>query len=160
MNRLSSHKFLAFSALVALPLLFAGCGEAGPPDERPERVAFGGVAKLNGAAVTDALITFHPAGNGPGASGKTDASGNFQMSTYEANDGVVPGDYTVTVTKVVNEPAAAEAVEDSDPSYDGAPAEATSDEENKLPPKFEDPATSGVKVTVTEANTDFTLEFK
>ena len=33
------------------------------------------------------------------AVGVTDASGNFRMTTLKENDGVMPGTYTVTVTK-------------------------------------------------------------
>lgn len=155
-------KFLTPSLFLSLGLLgILGCADGGPPDERPDRVVFGGTAKLNGSAVTDALITFHPTGaDGRGASGKTDSRGKFQMSTFEANDGVIPGDYAVTVTKTSAAQQAAAEVDVDDPAYDGAPAEESVDSTNNLPPQFEDPKTSGVKVSVTEANTEYELEFK
>ena len=137
-----------------------GCGGSKAPDKRPERVLFGGTATLNGAAVEDGLITFHPVGTGSGASGKTDSSGKFVMSTYESGDGVIPGEYSVTVVKVGAAANAPTGVSTDDPNYNGEPAEVPVDLSNKLPPKFEDPKTSGVKVTVTDANTEFELEFK
>jgi hypothetical protein len=138
-----------------------GCGAAGPPDKRPDRVAFAGTAKLNGAGVEEAFITFHPVGaKGYGASAKTDANGNFVMGTFKSDDGVVPGDYTVTVTKGKEAAAAAAPILTDDPRYNGAPPETKTVVENDLPAKFSDPLTSGVKVSVTEANKDFVLEFK
>ncbi|MEZ6129401.1 MAG: carboxypeptidase-like regulatory domain-containing protein [Planctomycetaceae bacterium] len=140
----------------------SGCGggSAGP-DERPARVQFGGTAKLNGAAIQDGLITFHPVGSGSGASGKTDSKGQFKMSTFESGDGVIPGEYNVTVVKVGAAADAPEWVPEDDPNYNGEPDySAAAAPDNKLPPQFEDPKTSGVKVTVTEANTEFLLEFK
>jgi hypothetical protein len=138
-----------------------GCGASGPPDKRPERVAFAGTAKLNGAGVEEAFITFHPVdAKGYGASAKTDANGKFVMGTFKSDDGVVPGDYTVTVTKGKEAAAATAPVFTDDPAYNGAPPETKTAVENDLPAKFSDPTTSGVKVTVTEANNDFVLEFK
>ena len=139
-----------------------GCGGgSGAPDKRPERVAFGGTAMLNGATIEDGLITFHPVGSGNGASGKTDSDGKFVMSTFESGDGVVPGEYTVTVLKIEVADAASSVLLTDDPNYSGEPeTEVAVQPSNKLPPQFEDPTTSGVKVTVTEANTGFVLEFK
>ncbi len=149
------------SLLLAVSLFaMEGCGDSKGPDKRPARVAFGGTAMLNGAAIEDGLITFHPVGSGSGASGKTDSDGKFVMSTYESGDGVIPGEYTVTVVKVGASANAETWVSTDDPNYNGEPAEVPLDLSNKLPPKFEDPKTSGVKVTVTEANTGFELEFK
>lgn len=147
-----------------LALTFAvqlGCGAAGPPDKRPDRVAFAGTAKLNGAGVEEAFVTFHPVDSkGYGASAKTDANGKFVMGTFKSDDGVVPGEYTVTVTKGKEAAAAAAPILTDDPRYNGAPPETKTVVENDLPAKFSDPLTSGVKVTVTEANNDFVLEFK
>lgn len=158
-RKLSS--FVLSTLLAVTTFALSGCGGGDvAPDTRPDRVLFGGVAKLSGLPVADALITFHPVGTGNGSSGKTDAKGNFTMSTFAAGDGAVPGEYQVTLSKVVAT-ATDSGVSDEDDNYDGGPSD---DEEpveaNTLPPKFESPTTSGVTVTVKEANTEFVLEFK
>ena len=161
------HLFLNFGlqalvvSICSFPL--SGCGDSGPPDTRPERVLFSGVAKLNGAPLQDTFITFHPDSNpGYGASGKTDERGNFVMGTFSGSDGVVPGSYKVSAMK--NEAAAnpSVGVSDDSPEYDGAPPleESAAEAKSLLPAKFEDPKTSGVTVTVTEANEEFVLELK
>ena len=144
-------------------LTVAGCGSSpGGPDKRPERVAFAGTAKLNGIGIEEALITFHATSNpGYGASAKTDANGNFVMGTFTSNDGVVPGEYEVTVMKGEIKADVQETISTDDPRYNGAPEETAPVEPiNVLPAKFQDPKTSGVKVTVTDADKNFQLEFK
>ena len=140
-----------------------GCGGSSVgPDKRPARVAFSGRATLNGVGIEDAFITFHATSNpGYGASAKTDAAGKFVMGTFTSNDGVVPGEYNVTVMKGENKAVPASSVLVTDPSYNGAPEEVAPEEPtNVLPAKFQDPLTSGVKVNVTGAQSDFLLEFK
>lgn len=155
-----STQFLFVTGFLAIQI---GCGGSpAGPDKRPERVAFGGTATLNGAGIEEAFITFHATSNpGYGASAKTDANGKFVMGTFTSNDGVVPGEYEVTVMKGESKTVPVGQVSQDDPAYDGAPEETASEEPtNVLPAKFQDPKTSGVKVTVTEANTNFQLEFK
>lgn len=157
--------FKAISSLVLAGCLLsqAGCGgSAGGPDKRPARVAFAGTATLNGAGIEEAFITFHATSTpGYGASAKTDANGKFVMGTFTSNDGVVPGEYEVTVMKGEATVVPQNQILESDPEYNGAPEETAPEEPtNVLPAKYQDPKSSGVKVTVTEANNDFLLEFK
>ena len=141
-------------------LAVAGCGDSSAPDNRPDRVPFSGIATLKGAKLQDAYITFHPTSDpGYGASGKADSSGNFVMGTFSSNDGVVPGKYKVSVTKSPTDSGEA-IVSDEDPEYDGAPTEEESSDDGGVPANFQDPATSGVTVEVTEAVEDYKLEFK
>jgi hypothetical protein len=59
-----------------------------------------GVLKFNGQPVAGAAVTFNPVGQTRSASGLTDAGGNFTMMTLNPGDGVSPGEYVVTVTKI------------------------------------------------------------
>lgn len=79
------------SGLLAGLGLLAGCGGAGT-------VRCGGVVQLDGKPVPNASVMFIPkdAGRRP-ATGKTDASGRFQLTTFTPGDGVLPGAHTVTV---------------------------------------------------------------
>ena len=53
----------------------------------------------NGQPVSDVVVTFNSDGNRP-AIGRTDAQGKVTgVSTLKPNDGVIPGDYTLTLSK-------------------------------------------------------------
>jgi hypothetical protein len=51
--------------------------------------------------VADAMVVFHPQFETPPGQPKplgiTDAEGKFQLTTLQANDGALPGDYRITV---------------------------------------------------------------
>ena len=90
MNRLLSSVCL-FIAL----LMVSGCGG----DSGTATVKVKGVVMAGGKAVDGAVITFYSKSGGEAASGRTDAEGKFQLTTRKPNDGAVPGDYVVTVSK-------------------------------------------------------------
>src|SRR5262245_47023234 len=92
--------------------------------------------------VDGATVIFHPQGEGPNAKpaqGKTGSSGRFTLATYfgptEQVEGVLPGDYKVTVTKI-DEPQGA-----FDPHKD-PPLK------NHLPAKYMAPQQSPLTVTI------------
>ena len=102
--------------------LLGGCGgEPDAPDTRPARTSVGGVVTYNGSPVEGATVTFRPTGTGGrGANGRTDATGAFSMGTFEATDGVVPGEYSVVVVKYEAAAAGAQ-VSEEDPNYEQPP---------------------------------------
>lgn len=161
-NHTLSFGVISYLLLAGCLLFQAGCGgSAGGPDKRPERVAFSGTATLNGAGIENAFITFHATATpGYGASAKTDANGKFVMGTFTSSDGVVPGDYNVTVMKGEDKAPDPNQILQDDPAYNGAPEPVVEETANVLPAKFEDPKTSGVKVTVSGPESDYHLEFK
>ena len=159
---------LFFSASVVL--VMSGCGGGAGPDERPARVAVSGTVLLEGKAVEGATVTFRSVSKGPGAIGKTDATGRFVLSTYESGDGAVPGKYNVGVSKIVDEEEEG-TLDDNDenyepPAYDQAEEEDEEDgpprrgkgPKNEIPNAFLDPEESGLTANITEA-TD-SLEFR
>jgi len=85
--------------LSTLILVFAGCNN---PDARFTKVE--GTVTYNGEAVAGASVIFSPTdSSGESASGRTDASGKYTLTTagaQNAGTGVVPGMYNVLVTKV------------------------------------------------------------
>jgi len=60
-----------------------------------------GVAKLKGKPLSDAEIVFIPVETtiGVGASGKTDANGNFTLTYSQGGPGAPPGKYEVIAKK-------------------------------------------------------------
>lgn len=148
-----------------------GCGG----DHRPARVPVSGVVTMGGDPVEGALVTFMPkTPEGEAATGTTDASGKYVLTTFERADGAVPAEYSVKVAKyeaytvpLNNGPQGAsdENVEFSDEAYAAgydAPeeGEVVSGPKNLLPEKYADPSKSGLEYVVTdgENNTyDITL---
>ena len=79
--------------LLGLLVTALGCGESGPPlFEATGSVTF------RGNPVENASVTFQPEGGQP-AVGRTDAQGNFQLTT-RGRPGVAPGPSKVAITSV------------------------------------------------------------
>jgi hypothetical protein len=88
--------------LAASCFLLAGCSGSGRPTIAP----VSGHVIYKGQPVADATVVFLCPGAPRLAVGTTDKDGNYQLTTYEPNDGAVIGTHTVTVKKFKNEPAA------------------------------------------------------
>jgi hypothetical protein len=132
----------------------AGCGEA---DNRPKRVPVSGTVMFNQQPVEGASVVFSPQGHSNAATGRTDALGRFQLRTFGANDGAVPGDYKVTVrkTEIVGGVAAG-----GDGDGGGADAPPAS-ERSLIPDKYGRPEASGLEATVnSEGENNFTFELQ
>ena len=84
--------------ILLLPLLIAGCG--GNTSRLPTHPVEGFV-QFEGRPLPGAFVVLHPKGIADQkvlpAHAKTDASGKFKASTYDANDGAIAGEYSVTV---------------------------------------------------------------
>jgi len=95
-------QFTAVGMTVAVCLMFAGCsGERTPVNEKPV-VPVSGVVHVNGKPTGGIKIKFHVAT--PDASHRvfpkasTDADGKFKTWTYRIDDGLPPGEYSITFT--------------------------------------------------------------
>lgn len=163
-------KWRLLVALVAVAFLI-GC-TAGT--DRPKTVKVTGTVTYNGTAVDGATVTFGPASaEGHAASGKTNASGQFTLSTFEQGDGAVPGTYIVTIFKTEGGETAAGTATDEDAAYremeaqgvdvlSGTGGGAASEVKDLLPTKYKDPGSTpfkGQEVKETgENNFTFNLE--
>ena len=153
-----------FAALLAAP----GCGGGGDDVERPHQVVpVSGVVTYKGQPVDGASVTFHPADGGgsptapgkPAARAKTDSQGRFRLWTYDHDDGAVPGEHVVTVSKVE---IAAPDIDPDAPDFDAEQAPAELPPQYLVPEKYGSKATSDLRATVTPEgpNDDFTFELK
>jgi hypothetical protein len=90
---------MRFTRYVAGLLLvgMAGCGVSS------DRVAVTGTVTLDGKAVPDAMVTFHPEGTtgGLGGSGKTGPDGKYTLTSAQGGKGVLPGGYKVVVNRLL-----------------------------------------------------------
>lgn len=81
-----------------LVLMLTGCsgGSAENPDW-PARVPASGTVLYKGQPMAEAVVSFINTEAQVTGTGTTDADGHFTLTTYIANDGVVPGPQVVTV---------------------------------------------------------------
>lgn len=138
------HRFHTSALLVTLILVLSGCfGGTGVAT-----VPVAGSLEYKGAPVADATVTFIPVTGTEAelrtAVAKTNALGEFQLTTVKQNDGAIPGEYLVTVTKFEPQPEVT-------PSADiAAPPPKVVPPKSLIPEKYGAPGTSGLKATVSE----------
>lgn len=99
---------LRLAALIAVAAV--GCADQGRPAS--QACAATGILFVSGQPAANASIAFHPEPGAPAGPAcpvaLTDSHGRFTLTTYQANDGAPPGEYSVTVvwidlTKQVDE---------------------------------------------------------
>lgn len=143
-------------------LIAGGCGGEGAGDN-PETAPVSGTVTLGGTPVAGATVTFHPSvasepgqpAQGNAAFGLTNAQGQFQLTTFDSNDGAVPGDYKVTVTKLnpaadENNVASVESEEYVPPEViEGPAAVVNAPPANFLPEVYAKPASTTLNAKVT-----------
>ncbi len=121
----------ALGLAIAL-LAAAGCGGGGTAPTAKVT----GTVTYNGDPIEGVSVGFIPEGEGGRpASGTTDASGKFTLSTFEAGDGAVLGKHSVIIT---------EAPDDTGNEDYSLPDESA----KRFPDKYESPMTSGFEATV------------
>ena len=93
--------FFPLSSLFLLTLLAAGCGPSYPACYEVR-----GKVTFDGQPVTQGTITFYP-DEGRSAMGKIQPDGSYTLTTFNAEDGALPGNHSVTIKATsVSGPAA------------------------------------------------------
>ena len=72
-----------------------GCGS----NPHPELRRVSGTVTYNGEPVADATVAFYNNASSRLATGRTDATGQFSLTSYNPQDGALPGEHRVVVTK-------------------------------------------------------------
>lgn len=85
---------------VSLLLMAVGCGSSAQLEGRVPVYPVQGTVTFKGNPVEGAVVNFVSKGDNPVATGRTDASGKYSLTTYDSGDGAGEGDYVVLVTKV------------------------------------------------------------
>ena len=88
---------LSLNGLLAALLAFAGGSGGG---DRPATYEVTGQVAYNGKPLEGASVSFWAENSSRAAEGTTDTEGKFSLSTFELNDGAIPGAHKVTVTKL------------------------------------------------------------
>ena len=117
-----------------------------------------GIVTLDGSPVEGASISLSPnfsGENARSAGASSGKNGEFTIQTLMPNDGIFPGEYSITVRKMVTDKTyTEEEITAANEKGVTLPQNAT----NQLPKKYETKA-SGLKVTVVEGkNEDLILE--
>jgi hypothetical protein len=147
--------------LFAMALVVGCSSESANPKTFPAT----GKVTLNGSPLEGATVNFYPM-EGKGSSiGTTDAEGNYSLTTFRSNDGALPGQYKVTITKYTSPPKAASAPETGSlasgeldvatyaPPSDNPVATATNTgPENLVPAKYANADSSGLRGMVDASN--------
>lgn len=149
---------------VSCLLLFVGsllgCSDS---VSRAEVFPVSGTVKYNGAPVADATVTFSSTVSGRGASGQTNAQGEYKLTTFDSDDGAVAGDHLVTIVKLLASDGGAkrEMTKDDLAKMQNPTVEFGKLLKDQLPEKYADPKKSGLKRTVVkgEANS-FNFDLK
>jgi hypothetical protein len=129
-----------------LVLGLAGCSSRPVDPNRPKTVPVSGTVTYKGAPVEGATVTFFAQGGGKrGAVGRTDASGQFTLTTFDPKDGAIPGSYLVAIEKSVLEGAPPEGA--TGKAGEEPPAGTVKD---LIPSKYKDPNKSGLTADVKE----------
>lgn len=121
--------------LASACLLLSGCGASGPPTGKVV-----GRVEFNQQPISTGLVTFHSTESGIAATAKI-AEGKFALDTP-----LEVGSYAVYVSPPVPEPR--------DPSLGPAPPLPVVN----IPPRAQDPMTSGITISVAPGENDVQLE--
>ena len=86
----------------AVPCVFAlvvlsGCDQG----KVPGLVKYEGSVTYKGEPLAEAMLYFTPTSGGRGAYATTDAAGHFKVTTIDPDDGIVKGQYKVSVSKYI-----------------------------------------------------------
>jgi hypothetical protein len=138
---------------VLLVVVLGGCGKNGP-----NTAPVTGTVKLDGKPVAGAAVLFSPKAGGRPASGVTDETGSFALTTLEPRDGALLGEHTVVVTLVKSKGPSK-----GDPSsqgLSGAMDASPAAVQWIVPAKYANPQTSGLTANVQPGMEPVVLELK
>jgi hypothetical protein len=136
--------------LCGILVLAAGCSSRKP---------LAAVVTLDGKAVEGATVVLTKTGGGGGApiSGLTDASGNVLLDTA-AKEGVAPGDYKVSVTKVKAQTTGI--IKPGDPEATKLMMKGAKAAKTELPDKYANASSSDITLKVPPDTTPAKIELK
>jgi hypothetical protein len=123
-RRALSHQAARIAGLAAAVVSLCGCGET----ERPKTIPISGHVTIDGQPPGEfGKLFFTPTQPAEGyvkrpASGSFDPLGNYRIMSWEPDDGLVPGHYTINIS--------------------------AADPNTKIPPKYSLSGTSGLEVDV------------
>jgi len=130
-------------------------------------VPVSGAIAYNGNPIAGASVAFYVEGSPRAATGITDEKGEFKLSTFSVNDGCVPGEATITVSKTPEpDKSTADSKQALDPLATAKMFEERSKNKSKvvplIPVKYSDQRLTPLKETVKPAGKEnrFVIQLK
>ena len=156
------HRGKFFKSLGVLFLsAIVGCGGG---VDRPKTIPVTGTVMYNGVPIAGAEVSFWNDAAPRAASGVTDPEGKFSLSMFSPNDGAIPGDNVITVTKIEGGeviPSASPEEMLNNPSAMASGYQTKMDDggpKSAVPAKYAKKNTSPLKENVSEENNQFVLQ--
>ncbi len=95
------HSRRIFLVLIITSVAVLGCSQREDSFDRKPTVKATGTILSKGEPATGALVTFSradgPDSEFPGAQGIVDEQGAYELTTYETKDGVIAGEYKISI---------------------------------------------------------------
>ncbi len=141
---------LSNCCILALPCLIflVGCGP------KSSTIPVQGQVILNGKPLAGGTLTFHPVNVSAGApnhmgQGTITPEGNYSVSTFQAGDGVMAGDYIVTIQSI-----------QASTAFDVFSKPANSPKGVPIPAVYSDPDHTPLKATVPDGSGPQQINFE
>lgn len=147
------------AALVACLVCLTGCGGSGH-----NTVSVSGTLTWSdGTPITGATIMFMPKDEKVGrqATGLSGSDGKFQLTTFNQNDGAVPADYHVVVTKPTKAATeGSEVVGNPTEAMKKALKKAKAAEKSEIPAVYGSPKTTNLKWKIEGSTSEVNLKLQ
>jgi len=126
-------------------LAFVACGCTSSPN--PKTYPVNGKISYRGQPITSGIVLLTPADNGHAATGNLEKDGSFRLTTFQKDDGAVPGKYQVAIQVFPSDGA-------------GLPGAEFAGKPPPLPPKYGSANSSGLtaEIKAGENHLDFPLK--
>jgi len=145
-------RYLVLVCVAFFPLL-AGC-------DNSKTGSVTGTVTLDGQPVAKAGVMFKPVDGGRMSTGQTDEQGKYSLTCYERNDGALPGEHSVAVTKFEQKAAKLPpGVSEEDLEFLSAGMQQPK-KKWIVPEKYSDSKTSGLTFTVDKGRNTANFELQ
>jgi hypothetical protein len=157
----ATSRWVVVAGIVAC-LPSGGCGPAGNAVGPPLHPVSGTV-KLNGQPVAGADVVFQLKEDSRSSFGRTDANGQYSLTTRTGSDGAPEGDYVVAISKVetpAEDPSKFIPQEDKRYNPFAGKSVAATPPKSTLPSKYGDAKTSGLTARVNAGKNTLDFDLK
>lgn len=152
-----------YSFIIVSLIALSGCGGG---SDRREIHPVSGTVTMSGSPVADADVVFQPTDTTEGipARGRTDASGNYTLTTFNTGDGAAAGAYKILISKSADPEDNLDIdLDDPGEAYGEMMGDETGEEgepNSSLPPKYASIATTPEERTVQAGSNEFSFDLQ
>lgn len=159
-------RLILASAIMTVSIA-VGCSDGADGGKRASVYKVSGKVTMAGGTIPGATIAFGPKEGQPVAIGRTNDSGEYQLTTYDPGDGAAKGLYAVTVSKFASSGAAPAVDAAHSPDSRGTPAlshdvavAGGADQGDLIPGQYSDSSKTPLTFKVEEKVNVYDIEIK